>query len=620
MCQIYYTEKGISPIVCKRKKRAMKRILALLMLFTLLLGMAASAVAEEEAITYTGTITGGSLHLRKEPSPSGKVVDTYKSGTKVDILENDGTWCHVQVGTKTGYMMTQYLDIQPNYTHLGWGKTPGDGTVLNVRASASADAKVVYKAMSSGVFELVAEAGDWYKVRVGEGFGYLPKTGITLLEGDYLPAITATDNDELSPEALRRGPREVGSATTVTREGEDFSYAITYPSLGAGFAWISGEISAWAQNTLRVFQEDHQQNHPGEQATYTVEYESVSLDGDYYSVLLLGRYQVGSLHADTALALNFDGEGNPVSLEQAVEESQLPRVLFCLESAVSALMPAPACGYDGKPGSAWLQTAALGKEGVEVILPEGAYLPAALGSRRLTLGYGQVAECLALQSDYIASRRRVIDPAKPMIALTFDDGPSEETDRILKTLTQYGGRATFCVIGNKIETYGDVIKRTIAQGSEIACHTWSHPHFDRISSSAVKPQIQKVVDAVRELTGGYEIKVLRPPYGTVTAAVRSACRDLDLVIAKWQVDTEDWTYRNANRTYNAVIKGAKNGYIVLCHDIYTTTADAMERAIPELVSRGYQLVTVSELLSFHKDGVEAGKIYIKLDPENIKTE
>ena len=81
----------------------MKKTLALMMALVLLLSTVQIALAKEE-VAYTGTVAGGSLHMRKEPSPSGKVIQTYKSGTKVDILENDGTWCKVQIGEKTGYL------------------------------------------------------------------------------------------------------------------------------------------------------------------------------------------------------------------------------------------------------------------------------------------------------------------------------------------------------------------------------------------------------------------------------------------------------------------------------------------------------------------------------------
>ncbi len=90
-----------------------------------------------------------------------------------------------------------------------------------------------------------------------------------------------------------------------------------------------------------------------------------------------------------------------------------------------------------------------------------------------------------------------------------------------------------------------------------------------------------------------------------------------MIIAHWQVDTEDWSTRSATKTYNAIMKGAKNGVIILCHDLYASTASAIEKAIPELVNKGYQLVTVSELMSFHKDGITPGTVYAYLDPANI---
>ena len=151
----------------------MKRIIACLAALALLAGMIGWAAADE--ITYTGTVTGGSLHLRKEPDSSAKVIQTYKSGTQVEILENDGTWCKVTVGKNTGYMMTQYLDIKANYPHLGWGRTAADGTVLNFRVGAGTTFPIVYKAMSGCSFELVEEAGSWYRVRIKDQFGYIEK-------------------------------------------------------------------------------------------------------------------------------------------------------------------------------------------------------------------------------------------------------------------------------------------------------------------------------------------------------------------------------------------------------------------------------------------------------------
>ena len=135
----------------------MKRVwvwLLAAMLFCLLLPI----VGQAEEITYTGVVNTKSLHLRKEPNASAKVLNTYARGKEVTILENDGTWCLVQIGTKTtGYMMTKYLDIKPSYEHLGWGRTAADGTVLNLRSGAGSGASVVYKTMSGAAVELIQE-------------------------------------------------------------------------------------------------------------------------------------------------------------------------------------------------------------------------------------------------------------------------------------------------------------------------------------------------------------------------------------------------------------------------------------------------------------------------------
>ena len=112
-------------------------------------------------------------------------------------------------------------------------------------------------------------------------------------------------------------------------------------------------------------------------------------------------------------------------------------------------------------------------------------------------------------------------------------------------------------------------------------------------------------------------KLLRPPYGNQNATLRSVCKDLGIVITRWEIDTKDWSSRNTNKVYKAIINGAGNGEIILCHDLYPTTAAAVEMAIPELIEMGYQLVTVSELLSFHKDGPVPGKVYNWVDPKNM---
>lgn len=591
----------------------MKRFFSCLLALVLAVACLPQALGEE--ITYTGVVTGGSLHLRKEPSASGKVITTYKAGTEVEILENDGTWCKVKKGSKTGYMMTQYLTIKASYDHLGWGESAADGTVLNLREKPDAASGIVYKCMSGAAFEVVAETNGWYKVRVGSLFGFVEKEKIHLTEGDFALGFSGGETSgALTAAVLHSALREAGSPLSMSRTEGEFPYTISYPDLGVAEA--DTQISSWVQTTLATFQRDYDQNHAGLRASCAIEYQTLKIDETYVSVLLLAEYRVGVLKAETVLALNVDmTAGRVISGKNLFRDTG--RALFCLESGASALMSVATDGYTGIAREAWLDNALLTREGVMVCLPAGQFLPAALGTRQLLLPYAQVAETMAVDSKLIASFIRVIDPTKPMIALTFDDGPSEETERILKVLAEYNARATFCVVGSKVETYGDTIKRAIAQGNEIASHTWSHKKLTELSVSNLRSQLTRTNDAVRELTGGYEIKVLRPPYGSVNKNVRTACAEMDMVIAHWKVDTLDWDTRSSSKTYRAIMNGAKNGVIILCHDLYSSTASAVEKAVPELVEKGFQLVTVSELLSFHKDGAQPGTVYAYLDPENI---
>ncbi len=595
----------------------MKRLTAFIL--ALMLFLSAAALCLGEAITYTGVVTGGSLHLRKEPSSSAKIINTYKSGTKVEILENDGAWCKVQVGKNTGYMMAQYLDIKPNYSHLGWGRTAADGTVLNLRAAASETAEVVYKILSGAVFEITEDAGAWYKVRAGGLFGYVEKSRVAFFTGKYtVGSVTVQNQDVLTAASLRSAPREVGSGTSVTRSEGEFTYSIAYPTVGVKAA--DDQISAWVQDTLQTFQADHQRNHAGTPANYTVEYQAVRIDDRYQSVLLLGRYTVGDLFADAALALNVDAKTGTVLDNEKLFSADDYWAMFALTGAVSELCAPNTDGYSAQADPSWLRYAVLTHSGLQLVLPAGLFLPLSLGTRSVTLRYSQVADAMGLDSQAINNQKRIIDPTKPMIALTFDDGPSEYTTRILKVLAKYDARATFCVIGKNVELYRDVIVRIVSGGNEIACHTWSHPKLTEQSAATIRSQITRTNDLVREITGGYEIRVLRPPYGSHNKTVRSICADLGMIIAHWEVDTKDWNNRNTSTTYKNIMKGAANGTIVLCHDIYSTTAAAAEKAIPELISRGYQLVTVSELMSFHKDGAQPGTVYSHLDPANIRKE
>ena len=203
---------------------------------------------------------------------------------------------------------------------------------------------------------------------------------------------------------------------------------------------------------------------------------------------------------------------------------------------------------------------------------------------------------------------RRVDPDKPMIALTFDDGPGPGTRRILRALESVDGRATFCMVGDRVNDYAQTARMVAEQGSEIATHTLSHPNLAKLSAGEVRAELEQSIAAIEQVTG-VRPGVLRPPYGSTSEDVQQVCREMGVVIANWNVDTEDWRVRDADVILNHVLDNTRDGAIVLCHDLYPETAAAMERAVEALAAQGYQLVSVSELLQARAGGGSAGKIY-----------
>ena len=198
-------------------------------------------------------------------------------------------------------------------------------------------------------------------------------------------------------------------------------------------------------------------------------------------------------------------------------------------------------------------------------------------------------------TNYAELFKRVIDPEKPMIALTFDDGPNAATtERILNTLTKNNARATFFVLGYMIDSYPDTIKKIIEQGSQIGNHTKNHKNLNLENATTITNEINYVKNRVKEIAN-YDITVLRPPYGNANETVKSVA-NCPLIL--WNVDTLDWKSRNANSVYNETLNYVSDGAIILMHDIYSSTADAVERIVPALISKGYQLVTIDELFEY----------------------
>ena len=202
-----------------------------------------------------------------------------------------------------------------------------------------------------------------------------------------------------------------------------------------------------------------------------------------------------------------------------------------------------------------------------------------------------------------------IDPDKPMVALTFDDGPTGTTVSILNTLEAYGARATFFVVGSRIANNNDTLRRAVSLGCELGGHSWSHASLTTMGINNLIWDTDRVRNALYDAAGVWPTLV-RPPNGSYNSTVVNTLGSIGVSTIYWSIDPQDWSHRNANTTYNRIMSNIKDGAIVLMHDLVPSTATAVQWLVPELIDRGYQLVTVSEMLTYSDIGLEPGKLYV----------
>ena len=200
----------------------------------------------------------------------------------------------------------------------------------------------------------------------------------------------------------------------------------------------------------------------------------------------------------------------------------------------------------------------------------------------------------------------VVKNSVPSIALTFDDGPnSATTSRLLSILEKYQAKATFFMLGNRAEKNYSCVKQMYELGMEIGNHSYDHAQLTKLSADAVKDEIEKTNQIIYQITGEYPT-VLRPPYGSYDNAVKELS-GMPLIL--WSLDTLDWKSKNADSVYSVVTSNVKDGSILLFHDIYESSVDAVERLIPKLLEDGYELVTVSELASRKGKSLAPGQVF-----------
>ena len=196
--------------------------------------------------------------------------------------------------------------------------------------------------------------------------------------------------------------------------------------------------------------------------------------------------------------------------------------------------------------------------------------------------------------DYYFNDDGTYDPSqhKTRIAFTFDDGPGEYTDELLDCLEENNAHATFFMLGQNVGSWESTVQRMADIGCEIGSHSWDHPNLYDLSMDSVAKQFSDT-DAALEKACGQKASVARAPYGNWSDDIIST---VGKPFFTWSLDSMDWSYLDVNKDYDAVMNGdLTDGSIILMHDIHEPSVQAAIKMIPELVQKGYKLMTVSEL-------------------------
>ena len=231
------------------------------------------------------------------------------------------------------------------------------------------------------------------------------------------------------------------------------------------------------------------------------------------------------------------------------------------------------------------------------------------GKKVTGLQWVGMLKCWFDENGVLTSKEHSVNPDKPMIALTFDDGPGPETDRLLDVLEENDAHATFFMTGGNASARPAAVQRMLELGCELGNHTWNHPQLTKLDASGIQAEVGNTNNAIAAACGS-AATVLRPPYGDYNSSVLSAA---GMPAILWSVDTLDWKTKSKVQTVESIM-GAEDGDIVLLHDIHTWSIDAAIEAIPKLIEAGYQLVTVSEMAAVRNGGLSAGQNYSQFYP------
>lgn len=341
-----------------------------------------------------------------------------------------------------------------------------------------------------------------------------------------------------------------------------------------------------------------------EGGTFVVTNPTGTWDGDKFKKYD-GTYVMNDFVVSKGKTYYFDADGNKVTGKQTINNATY---FFNKDGVVQTGWKKTDDGtyYLGDNGAAVL--------GWQTIEDDDYYFD---NSGIMATGEVQVGlvKCTFSKKGKLKSKGDVnIDASKPMVALTFDDGPGERTGELLAQLEKYNAHATFFMQGKNIPGKEDFVKKMKETGCELGNHSYDHPQLTKLSADKIANQIGTTNDLIQQAAGS-TATVMRPPYGAINDTVRSS---VGLPMILWSIDTLDWKTRNAQSSIDTVMNDVQDGDVILMHDIHTESIDAALVLIPKLEEAGYQLVTVSEMAKAKGVALQNGEKYVDFWEKDVE--
>lgn len=346
----------------------------------------------------------------------------------------------------------------------------------------------------------------------------------------------------------------------------------------------------------------------------TVNYKASVIDG--YKSILFSKSKSNNIQGYDSLIFNKDGE--EINIDSIISDEEILKekikIYLDLNNISIEKYPEVKHYYFLKPNE------------LEVVLVEEA--EEKNNFYTIDINYNEIMEILKLKFEYsddyvkqlttttttttttkkvtTTTKAKVVnDNGNKVIAFTFDDGPSKYTRDIMDILDKYGAKATFFEVGYMIKSRKEIVLEVLNRGHEIGNHTTDHSNLNKLSDEKVKEKVYNNNDTFKEITGK-DFPLLRPPYGNCKTAIRDL---IDVPIIKWSVDSRDWESRNRDKIVSVVKSQTKSGDVVLFHDLYATTVEAIKVLVPYYYEKGYKIVSVSELFEINGITLEKSKVY-----------